>query len=197
MKKHVLMTITMISTIALLVSCAPKAEVTAEESAVKTEVQEVEKTATELMEANKDTTPTELDIDTLITNALLKHYNTQFGNTDAQYKTTGYKMYVIEDVDPKTKKAYGIACYNEYNPVNGVPENTAGAGTTGIAISFSTDGTSSNVDYEVLYDDALKTEEFKKAFPEEVQKKLDPISQADRDEVDKKEQEMLKKLINK
>ena len=45
----------------------------------------------------------------LITNALLKHYNEQFGNTYAKYKTTGYKMYVVEDASPKEKKAYGLA----------------------------------------------------------------------------------------
>lgn len=167
------------------------------ETPIKTEVQGMEKPVEELMADMQDLTPKELSFtnDELIKKALLVHYNKQFGNTDAKYKTTGYKMYVVEDASPKEKKAYGFANYMEYNLENGKPVNTAGSGPTGIAITFSTDGKASNVDYEILTDDDYNSDKFKEVFPKDVQEKILKREQSDIDEVIKMQEDMLNELM--
>ena len=198
-KKFSFISTSLLLLLIVFTACSNQTQKPVEETTIKTEIQEVPKDIDSMMEEKKDVKPIAqtMSTDELITNALLKHYIDQFGNTDAKYKTTGYKMYVVEDAGPKDKKAYGFANYMEYDYKDGKLENTAGSGPTGIAVTFSTDGKSSNVDYEILTDHDLSSEEFKKAFPKEVQEKILARKQEDIDEVTKKQEDMLAKLMAK
>lgn len=130
--------------------------------------------------------------DELITEVLLEHYQKSF-NQNNPIKSVGYLMYVVDDEMPGIKKAYGFATYKEYKIDNDKVIFDCGSGATPIALTFSTDGTVKNVDYEVLTDSDLKSEEFKKAFPKDVQERILKRDQADIDEVYKKQKAMVKK----
>ena len=196
-QKRLLMSLSIISIVVVAAACGNKeAETTATtETSIITEVQEISKSVDEVLEANVEVKPTEsIPTSELITNALLKHYNSQFGNTNSDIKSVGYKMFLIEDGDPGYKRAYGFAKYREYNIVDGELEEGAGSGTTGIAISFSLDGKNSEVLFEILTDDDTESASFKSIFPQDVQEKIIMRNNEDTDEVDKSENEMMKKL---
>ena len=56
-------------------------------------------------------------------------------------------------------------------------------------------GMGSRVDYEVLTDHEIGSEKYNEAFPEEIRKKINPISESDRNEVIKKQEKMLKEKM--
>lgn len=144
----------------------------------------------EVKETNKKVV--EKTDDELITETLLEHYKKSFDQNNP-IKSVGYKMYVVNDDMPGIKKAYGFATYKEYKIDNDKVVFDCGSGATPIAITFSTDGTLKQVDYEVLTDKDVKSEEFKKVFPKEIQERLIKRDKADIDEVYKKQKEMVKK----
>ena len=171
---------------------------TVAETSIITEIQEVPKSIDDIMESNEDLKPVEtISTSELIKNALLKHFNEQFGNTDNQIKSVGYKMYFIEDAEPGYKNAYGFAKYMEYNIVDGKVEEAAGSGTAGIAINFSLDGKNSSVLFEILTDDDVDSANFKSVFPSDVQEKIKKRDANDISEVENNEKEMMKELYKK
>lgn len=194
MKKNILLTIIALTIITVLVSCSNKQTNVAE---TKTAVSETKAETPSFEELQKTTPKEEIPTSELITNALLKHYDSQFAYNDNDIKSTGYKMFLIDEKEPGKKVAYGYANYMEYNISDDKKsvELKAGSGATPIVVTFTTDGKNSEVVYEVLTDSDYKSAEFNAAFPESIREKVRKRNQEDIDEVERKQIEMVKKLF--
>lgn len=175
----------------ILVSCAKPIEV---EELSTTENPILNETKNNIEEMVKDITPIAKESDNvLIEKALLKHYDGQFGCNDSDIKSTGFHMYRIEDGDPGTKKAYGFANYMEYNIDGDKVTPVCGSGPTAIAVTFNTGNDDYEI-YEVLTDGDYQSQNFKDAFPEDIQDIILERKQSDIEDVNKKQKEMVKRL---
>lgn len=180
--KKILLVITMIFTSVLFFACTNKVEVNNENENETETVEQLEK------KEESD----EIDLDRFINDVLFMHYDEQFGYTENLYKTVGYKILGKEAINDTELKVYVIANYMEYDEEE---NNVAGSGPAALALTINLKGIDSKVDYQVLTDSDIGSEKYNEAFPEDIRKKINPISEADKKEVIEKQEKMLKEQI--
>lgn len=149
-----------------------------------TELQEVAKPIEEMAKDLENLTANYVGSDKdLIRNAVIKYQMQYFEADDNDIIACGINMPYIVDGAPGEKKAYGYSSLGIYK-VNddGTVEEKAGSGPAPIAITYSTDGKKSNIDFICLTDDDLKSEKFNEIFPDDAK---EWILKADQEKYDK------------
>lgn len=163
------------------------------ETKVNTELAEIAKPIEEIAKGLEDVkaNPVLNDKD-LLRNAVIKYQMQYFEKDDDDIIACGINMPYIVDGAPGEKKAYGYSSMGIYK-VNddGTTEEKAGSGPAPIAITYSTNGKKSNIDFICLTDSDLKSEKFNEVFPEDAKEWILKPNQEKYDKTNKDQEEQL------